>query len=159
MTDQESTTEPTPSRSFGNSGLTYSQVARELGIAWCLGCDQWKTNHGEGSTTIFPLNEAMIHWTDRKMTRRGLYRFLLLSAPLVEPSMVSGNRDWLNLYFACKAVLRMSAMLNVRFPRSYSSTSRARVRLWLKRDLRDTQIVLTTEEKAFIRRIQLWARA
>ena len=150
------TTEQTRSRSFANSGLTYEKVARELGVVWCRGCKEG--DHEMGYPSLWPTEGRAVHWRDRRMTRRGLRLFLVAAAPLMDLDMVL-TRRWIVLYEANRLATKLAEeRFGVRFPRSYADRDRARVRLWMKKDITDDRVVLHQEERRKLRRIKEWAK-
>jgi len=151
MTGQASTTTPPRRRSFASSGLSYWRVAEELGVRLCSGLDHCPWYKGQHRSGMAFNNE--IHWTPRRMTRRGLYRFLLL----VAQARVGTGENFERLYDACQLTKRYGQLFGVRFPHEYSARERARARLWLEAWRRSGQTDAYTD-RAHIRRIRAWAR-
>ena len=170
-TGPASTTGPTRRRSFASSGLTYEQVARELGLRLCTGCMEghWATNaarmidmvakserrHQSGWVSIRPLSDE-VHWSRDRMTRRGLYQFLRLASYLLYPNDTVHQERWLALYRQDQHARRLARRFRVRIPAEYGKREKARVRLDLtKIGPLDTEF---PEQRQLIRRVQAWAR-
>lgn len=141
--------------SSGNSA-TYSAVAHLLGLRHCGdGSDQrhW-TGYIEWDET------PCLHWTDRRMTKRGLRTFLKLAARALVPDANPGRAErFVALYWQNVEADRLAQDIGVRFPRDLADPDRAKVRFWLakfRNDLLDREF---REQRTLMRRIQRWSRA
>jgi len=111
--------------------VTYAELAERYGVPLCQGECAVK-GHEKGFVA-----RGGVHWRERRVTRLGLYRFLLLVAE-VEFARVStllirpGMGAWMRVQYpyALHMWAQKTAVndLRVRFPRSFSSTRRALVR-------------------------------
>lgn len=76
----------------------------------------------------------VLHWSDRRVTRRGLRRFLLLVAKRkreLAPAYLNDPKlGWFHLYDDNREADKMAAKLGVRFPVEFSRTERWKC-LWL----------------------------
>ena len=110
------------------SGLTYTDLAERYNVNLCTGgCIFDRSAHSRGM-----VQSKALHWRERRMQRRGLYRFLKLVALYhheTDPSYSEAQNVWLKNMFAYKTALND---LGIRFPRSFSLEDRARVRFLLK---------------------------
>ena len=156
MTSPASTTERTRRRSFASSGLSYGRVARELGLRFCDGsadCPWYGTDHKRGLAV-----GRTIHWhPTKRVTRRGLYRFLKLAALLLFPEDAREER-WYTLYLRDHHTRWLGTRFGVRFPREYADRDRARARLDLERVRLDYTYTEFHEQRTIIRRVSTWAR-
>lgn len=109
--------------------LTYPELATYLGAKVCKG--NW---YGEVGTPepdhVRGFVDTRVHWyPDRRVTRTGLRRFLLL----VAATQLHGYKDMspaMRLYATNAWATRIAADLHRRFPRRYSDADRRRAR-WL----------------------------
>jgi hypothetical protein len=107
--------------------MTYADVVRKLG--WpkrvCLGgCSITVRSHRAGF--IDPFN--VLHWQERRVTRRGLRKFFLLLARRnreADPTYLNERRfAWLYLYLDEQYANALGQVLGVRFPIEFSRTER-----------------------------------
>lgn len=146
-----SRTRTTRRRSFASLG-GYSGIAQRLGTKPC-DCGSWVTRTGRQRYQLFnheagftSYRMAVIHWRDRPVTRRGIYRFLKLVAQTrIRPFKERG----LLLFEINIEANALARQLGIRFPRAFADHDRARVRLWLGR---------TDLAPDLRRRIAAWAR-
>lgn len=107
---------------------TYDDVAAYFDVAICTSsafCGVSDKQHVSG----YAYNNR-IHWAPRRLTRPGLRRFLTLVAQLRLLHYERMNRA-MRIYSVNAWVSRIAPGLHVRFPNSYSSSDRAKVR-WLE---------------------------
>jgi hypothetical protein len=105
----------------------------------------------ETGWTSFGMN--VIHWRDRRPTRRGLRRFLLLAVVALR---LRSEPPWLDVYLRnVRAQEIASDYFGIRFSRAESAADRAKVRLGLSRK---PIYYLNDEERQLIRRVREWSR-
>ena len=151
----ESTTSLTPRRSSA-SWRSYSEIAQQLGLALC-GCGleyQPIGNHEDGWTAF---GMTVIHWRERRVTRRGLRSFLKLVAKATSKFGTYGE-TWETLYYQNLRAQELARQFSVRFPRTWSATDRARIRLSLDKITPSQMASEFPEGRVFIRRVREWAR-
>ena len=77
---------------------TFSNISRELGIERCRGIQSngqrcYATVHATGGVI-----DGIVHWSDRRVTKAGIKRFLwLASDPAVTKSEAPWRRRWIRL--------------------------------------------------------------
>lgn len=110
--------------------MTYPEIAAEHGLRLCSSaCDLAATlaiDHEKG----WPAYNDVIHWRDRRVTRRGLYRFLKLVvvAKMGLQQMRGGpERTWL----MATGSFDLALSLGIRFSREILADDRALVRSWM----------------------------
>ena len=153
-----SITVATGKRKFA-SYKSYSEIIRTLDdLTLCRGgcrANGWtdRLTHRSGYATI---NARVIHWQERRPTRRGLRNFLKLAAVAgIWPS----SERWIDLYAQNVRAQQLAKRFGVRFPRAWSATDRARIRLWMARWTPSELNREFPEQRQLIRRIERWARA
>lgn len=153
-----STTEPTRRRSFTSSGLSYALVAEELELRLCTGCsDPLERSHSVGFISYPPHSDRTIHWDRTRVSKKGLYQFLLLASWLVYPETREFER-WLSLYEKDRHARRLARIhFRMRFPKSFGKRDKARARL----DLASIRSIDTEfpEQRELIRRVKTWTRS
>lgn len=111
--------------------MTYDQAAKRLEVPWCDGgCGLSITRHKTGCIDPF----GVIHFTNRKPTKRGYARFLTLVARMDrEADGEYLNRidlyDWFYCYIDSVNAARMAKQLGFRLPASIFEREREMVRL------------------------------
>jgi len=116
-------------------GHTYRDLALRYEVEVCFdGC--FRRDHGRGAID----RQGTIHWSDRRMTRSGLRRFLKLvfdsrpSWPKVSDAVVWGRhpdreRTALRIFYEHVFAYRTALHdLGIRLPASLAAADRARVR-------------------------------
>jgi hypothetical protein len=93
---------------------TYEEIASRLETETCNGTLSggvrcFSGDHQQGLATA-----TLIHWSDRKSTRGGIKRFLLLEAERRYP--LFDEPTWARLWTHLRAVWTMAAEIGVRFP-------------------------------------------
>jgi hypothetical protein len=109
--------------------VDFQLVTEVEGITWCKGCP--RGDHKRG--WVHP-GHGTVHWSDRRFTRMGLRRFLMLVAG-IRYHHNRGQPEWRviyeqNVYAFHKAL----ESYHRRLPKRWSSTDRARVRYLMGRD-------------------------
>lgn len=121
--------------------MNYAEVAATIDIDWCPGpgaisrlgsrCLAPNRNHQRGYADI---GRRCVHWTDRKVLKRGLRRFLMLAAAC----QLHHNRaqpKWQQIYEQSTWASRQAfTKLHKVLPRKDSNEDRARVRWLLHQD-------------------------
>lgn len=110
--------------------MTYGEIVRRLDIdPVCLhpGCGI-ERSHRRGFIFL-----GVVHWTERRIDKRGLRRFLLLVAKrdrLGSPDYLNDpGLYWAHFYLDERKANEWAAQLGVRFPVSYSAPERRTVSL------------------------------
>ena len=119
--------------------MTYAEIAERLGIEQvCLRADcGLSANAVRGCVDGF----GTVHWRERRVTRRGLRRFLLLAARrereadriVNDAAPVRGYLNarryrWLHKYLDARQADRWAAELGIRFPVEFSRQERSECR-------------------------------
>jgi len=96
--------------------MTYRQMAETLGVTFCGGeCGITVMSHDKGFTFL-----EVIHWRERRFTRRGAKTFLMLIARqkrLLDPEFLHiGEFDWMYEYNDSVMAQRMAGQLGFRIP-------------------------------------------
>jgi hypothetical protein len=119
--------------------MTYSEAAYALGFELCAQemCNKSTLDHRKGT-----LRGSTLHWTDRRVTKPGLRRFLMLAA---SHDIYSVPR-WALIWNRNVWVVAAAEKLRVRLPSRYSDEDRAKV-AWELRDTHDP----TYEQQAALR--------
>jgi hypothetical protein len=123
---------------------SYGELAEQQGVRWCRGIQpNGQTcfeEHAKGSYTIHPelrrqqlSTDIVIHWSDRRSSRAGIRRFLLLVANAVITSATPAIPDWRRLYRSNRMASDMAKAAHLRLPASLSAGDRARLRAMLVR--------------------------
>lgn len=108
--------------------LIYPQVAYALGFELCGDkCRKPELNHAKGA-----LIGSTLHWTDRRVTKPGLRRFLLLAASHDYYNLPRWEMIWRRNQWAWRA----ASKLQIRLPSRYADGDRAIV-AWELRDVTD----------------------
>lgn len=122
--------------------MAWDYIATVVGLKRCKGCDEGDHREGwaRGST---------VHWEDRRSTRAGIRKFLMLAASLRILGFAE-RPEWERLYMANVWANRMGLQLHTRIPARLSANDRARVRYlatkndipllirqWARRDTND----------------------
>lgn len=103
--------------------MKYGEVVEREGIRWCSECSIG--NHQRGWSNP---SRATVHWTDRRVNKLGLRRFLMLVGA-IRHSHNRGQPPWQRLYEQnVYAYQRGLSEYHVRFPARFSASDRARVR-------------------------------
>ena len=101
---------------------TYEDVAAALSVRICFeDADEAHLRGFVGGNTV--------HWTPRRMTRRGLRNFLMLVAEIRVLRFAERNRA-MRIYAANAWATKAAAGLHIRLPRSYAHADRVYMR-WL----------------------------
>lgn len=106
--------------------MTYAEIAERLGVQRvCFGgCGLGDYAH-RGRLFL-----GVIHWRERRMTRRGLRRFLLLVARRMreaDPDFLNTRgMAWAHAYFDEQFANQLAAQLRIRFPAVFSAVERER---------------------------------
>ena len=154
------TTEPSGKRKYANC-TNYSEVIQMLGYVHCPGgcafpgIELGVAGHGSGFTSSDERG-LVIHWEERRLTRRGLRLLLLLIARTRYP--VAGEFPWLRLYEADQYANRQAKRFHVRFPRSWSALERAKARHSLMTSPPRPIDKEFPEQRKLLRRVDRWAR-
>lgn len=101
--------------------------------------------------------DACVHWTERRMTKRGLRRFLKHVASAKWPEQMVGER-FVVLYHQNIQADGLARLLGIRIPRSLADQDRAMVRFYLQKFRNDPLDREFPEQRQLMRRIQRWAR-
>lgn len=132
--------------------MTYADVVDRLGFEQvCLGgCGITVRSHRTGFTDPF----GVTHWSERRMTRRGLRRFLLLIAERTRRADVhylnAKTLSWFHRWDDERRASEWAARLGVRFPAEISR----RERLLCLAEAAQRNIALSATHPA----IYAWAR-
>lgn len=107
---------------------TYAEIVRRLGIEQvCLGGCGLSDYQHRGIIFL-----GVIHFRERRFTRRGLRRFLLLVAErsrLADPGFLNGpDQEWYALWWDEQRANFLAAQVGYRFPASWSVNERMRSR-------------------------------
>lgn len=107
---------------------SYEDVCLILGVrAACLGADCGLSANRHKAGTIFL---GVVHWRERRVTRAGLRRFLLLIVRRERESnpefLNSPNLAWYAIYWDSTEAGRLAAQLGVRLPAVLSRNDRLR---------------------------------
>lgn len=88
---------------------SYEQIATQLGIPRCVGCDDF--DHRNGS-----IGAGSVHWWDRsRVERPGVRRFLKLAA-MLQLTEEGETRPWARLYLAQRRINAWAKELGMTFP-------------------------------------------
>jgi hypothetical protein len=118
--------------------MTYATVVSRLGLQQvCLGCAITERSHRNGFIDGF----GVVHWAERRVTKRGLRRLLLLVARR-DRNRLNYDTEWLtrgflndralywaHFYFDEQRANEWAAKLGVRFPVEFSGPERRVVAL------------------------------
>jgi hypothetical protein len=107
---------------------TYAEAAEELHIPWCRGIKPNGQSCFGGHRPGF-LFEGQVHWTDRRVSRAGLRRFLFLGAMLQTGTI--GMKGWRRHYAANRLVTDWLKALRVEMPKSITAPYKAQVKAML----------------------------
>lgn len=120
--------------------MNYAEMAAQEKVIYCGGCDPALnpfTNKIEGFDHLrggANSSRGVVHWTNRRVNRIGLRRFLMLVAA-IKYSHNRGQPRWQQVYeqntFAYHRALEQ---YHVRLSKRWSLTDRARVRYWMGRE-------------------------
>ena len=100
--------------------MTYPQIANTLGFELCGdGCKRPEYNHAKGT-----LRGSTLHWTDRRVTKPGLRRFIMLAA---SHDIYGKNPRWWIIWQRNVWTTQAAAKLKVRLPARYADNDRAKV--------------------------------
>lgn len=107
----------------------YRGIASQLGLTGiCFGNCGLGANRHRGSIFL-----GIVHWSDRRVTKRGLRRLLLLVAKrdrFASPGFLNDpGLWWAHMYLDQRRADRWAEQLGVRFPASYSAPERRAVSL------------------------------
>ncbi len=102
--------------------MTWDEVTQTVGVKRCAGCTLGDHTRGWASRSTYT-----VHWADRRLTKHGLRRFLMLVASI---RLVPIDQAWERLYAYNRWASHTAAQLHVRIPARYADNDRARVR-WL----------------------------
>ncbi len=100
--------------------MTWDEIARHFGVTRCDGCPA--LDHVRGQTSFYA-----VHWYDRRMTKLGLRRYLMLISEL---RLVYLDEEYMRIYASNRWAADAARQLHIRIPARYSDNDRARVR-WL----------------------------
>jgi hypothetical protein len=109
--------------------VTYHQIVDQLGFEGvCFGgCGLSDTAH-RGTTFL-----GVTHWRERRMSKRGLRKFLLLLARrrrMADPGYLNASSYWyIHRYLDERQANEWAAKIGVRFPVSFSAPERRSVAL------------------------------
>lgn len=107
--------------------MTYPEIAAELGITLCLGCNNFPHDRGAVS---YPTLPGKVHWRIRQVNNVGLYRFLKLAA-LAEHDELGRRMGWERVHIQNVLVISMARRIHRRLPRHLADFDRAQVRFLL----------------------------
>lgn len=109
--------------------MTYSEAAYALGFELCTQemCKQGTLGHKKGT-----LRGSTLHWTDRKVSKPGLRRFLMLMAG----HDIYDEPRWALIWHRNVWVTGAAETLRVRIPSRYADEDRTRV-AWDLRHVHD----------------------
>lgn len=113
---------------------TYRSIAATLGVQLCPdaegnflhGCNIPVAWHDTGRVE----GRGTVHWTDRRVTPRGLYRFLGLVVVALDGEAPQRN-DWERIYLRHMSINRLARRARVRIPRDLTTLERRRVKALL----------------------------
>lgn len=98
---------------------TYADVAAAFNVKLCGGCDSFTpAQHQEGEARA-----NTVHWTPRRLERRGLRRFLTKVAGIRVLNYNLYSKP-MQIYMANAWTTSAAAALHIRFPRSYARNDR-----------------------------------
>lgn len=136
--------------------MTYEQVAKDLDVAWCQGAGalgrpclyegnpKFETYHRFGKAQV---NRGIVHWTDRRLHRPGLYNFLKLVGSC-RKNHNRGQPTWQQIYERNVWATAAARSLGIRVRRAWTVEDRARVR-WL---------TLNAASNELLEKARRWAR-
>lgn len=108
----------------------YDVISRQLKLTRCRGIQPTGQtcflDHEKGTTEIRGAGERVVHWSDRKTTRRGLRTFLLLVSNFEMP--VEMKERWKQIVWSNQWAVRMALLLGIRLPADLADHDRATVR-------------------------------
>lgn len=109
--------------------MKYEEIASRENVRLCTDCEFDKVwNHSRGTANP---SRGTVHWAERRVTRIGLRRFLMLVAA-IKKSHNRGQPKWQQVYEQNQyAYHRALTEYHVRLNRKLSMTDRAKVRLWM----------------------------
>lgn len=109
-------------------GVTFAQIAAQLGVELCTGCDQYR--HDRYGELRWTEHGRVIHWAERMVTVQGLRKFLMKVALVKRPELEHGDLWW-RIWQQNVTADAYGRQLHHRFPRRLADVDRARVRFLL----------------------------
>jgi hypothetical protein len=109
----------------------YAEIAARTKTPHCRGIRPSGSRCYIKGHDVGTLGDGFVHWRDRRATYTGIYRFLYLASLLRQNQSVEGG--WRRLYLTLRAIPVLAAEAQVRVPRHYGDTDRARLRGMLLR--------------------------
>lgn len=120
---------------------SYADLAEQQGVHWCRGIQPngqtCHEEHAKGSYTVHPelsqrySADIVIHWSDRRSSRAGIRRFLLLIANAIITEATPAIAEWRRLYRSNTMAWDMAKAAHMRLPASLSAVDRSRLRSML----------------------------
>lgn len=102
--------------------MTWDDIARMVDVKRCLGCANGNHDRGWAQRSTYT-----VHWGDRRLTKLGLRRFLMLAAAI---RLLPVEREWERLYAYNIWSVSKAREMHIRIPARFADNDRARVR-WL----------------------------
>jgi len=108
---------------------SFAMLSEELGIPWCHGI--LKTGHRcHRSHRPGSLADGVVHFTNRRVTRAGIRRFLFLGA-MAEVSLVGTDEPWRRFYWANQIVTQWVKQVRIEMPRSATAPYKTQLKAML----------------------------
>lgn len=131
--------------------MTWAEVFERLGVTRCGGCPQFADYHRHG----YMVGNVM-HWSDRRVTRPGLYK-LLRKIAWGQNTILQRFPLWQQVYLLNQEVLELAKRAGVRLPRPTFDLDRARLRFALSEYTAADQRRMTPSEQREFRAARRWA--
>lgn len=108
--------------------MTYTEMATRLDVPYCGGCSITARSHRRGFLFL-----GVVHFGERRFTRRGAKHFLMLVAKAkrqASPEYINDDRlfGWWYIYHDAVEAQAMASQLGFRIPARLFSADRARCR-------------------------------
>lgn len=125
---------------------TYADIAKAIGIEYCNGIGPGADRtHDSGFVSSRPWT---IHWTERRVTRSGIRRFLIVAWDIIDADAATARHGWQGLWDRTKWVRQTaSETLHVTIPAELWAEDKAR----LAARLTDVDITRDREAKRALR--------
>lgn len=112
---------------------TYTEIAKTLDIPWCRGIrangQRCHATHRPGSA------DDDVHFTDRRVTRAGIRRFLFLAAKVIvdqQAEQAGGQPEWVRFYRANRLVTEwIKTAVRIEMPRSVTAPYKTQLKAML----------------------------
>lgn len=103
----------------------YAEIAVHIGVTHCRACRDESIDHHKGESTF-----RTVHWTQRRATRPGVRRFLMLGVTALDPS-VKALTPWMRIWIENARAANWAKLIRVSIPRHLTMKDRAQVRFYL----------------------------